>query len=242
MRTQLAGRRGWCGTGCRLVLALALCACGGGDDGGGETDEAAASGSADAPPAAAAPAPAAGDTCTGPPPAYAANLLTGRWNALVARLAADGITFPQTPENDLAGEMKLCPDCTEVAVRIRSSRHTPCLGTEHLTGEPRILSMYTVQGDFPAQHGWEALSPGDTVFVFATVADGDATLVYNSAGTARTSPPGAMKFRICPDGHNPGRRPRVRWRAGAGAGGNPAANEDCKPGCCNHSPGRPTCP
>lgn len=241
MRTSLARRPGWLGIRDRLplALALALCACGGGGDGAGEAGDAPAAESAAAP-AAAAAAPV--DTCTGPPPAYAADLLTGPWDTLVARLAADGATFPQIPGNDTTAEMRLCPGCEKVAVRRHSSRLTPCLGPEHLTGEPRILSMFTVQGDFPAQHGWEALSRGDTVFVFASVVEGPAVLVYNSGGTARKAPDDAMRFKHCQDGHESSRLPQVRFYTAGnqpdeGKGKGPPDDvgcpwEQCRTGCC----------
>lgn len=222
------------------MLALALCACGGGgDERGGEAGDARATDSA------ASAGPAAGaqpsDTCTAPPPAYAADLLSGPWSALVARLASDGITFPEGGENSAEMQMKLCPDCAPVAVRVRSSHLTPCLGTEHLTGEPRIVGMFTLQAGFPAQHGWEALSAGDSVFVFANAVDAPAVLVHNSGGTARSGPDGAMQFMMCSDGHTSS-RPQVRVRTGSEGAGAEAdkgkgpdvecPNLQCKSGCC----------
>jgi hypothetical protein len=226
------------------MLALALCACGGGGDArGGEAGGARATDSA----ASVAPVAAAqaSDTCTAPPPAYAADLLSGPWSALVARLAADGITFPEGGGNDAEMQMRLCPDCAPVSVRVRSSHLTPCLGAEHLTGEPRIVGMFTLQAGFPAQHGWEALSSGDSVFVFANAADAPAVLVHNSAGTARSGPDGAMQFVMCSDGHT-SNRPQVRVRAvsqgteaeadkGKGKGPDDdvsCPNLPCKSGCC----------
>jgi hypothetical protein len=64
MPTSLAGRSGPAGLACRLLLALALCACGGGGDdaakaAGGDTTGTAAP--------ASQTSLAAADTCTGPP-------------------------------------------------------------------------------------------------------------------------------------------------------------------------------
>lgn len=223
-----------------LLVALVVCACGGGgDDRAGAADTAAA-----APPTAAPTAAATTDTCTSPPPAYGADLLAGPWSMLVARLAADGVTFPRIPGNDTTVEMKLCAGCSAVAVRMHSSRLSPCLAAEHLTGDPRIVSMLVLQADFPSQHGWQALSSGDTVLVFASTASGPAVLVHNSGGTARLGPAGAMGFVHCNDGHSSS-QPQIRWetRGASNTPGNDVSkgkddigfgcgNASCRGGCC----------
>jgi hypothetical protein len=244
MRTSLAGRPGAAGLACRLLLALALAACGGGDDAG----EGARADSAAVDPGAAVTAAAAADTCTGPPPAYAQPVLTGPWAGLLAALAADGVTFPDITGNDDTTAVKLCRNCGTVPVEIRASNKTPCLRPEDLNGQAqRITGMFIVLETFPAQQGWDTLQAGDSVFVFAR-GNGPATLVYDHGGSGKTAPSTAWQFWYCRDGHTGGRTPQAQWRprgtppttgpgkgkgeVGEGDGGGSYGWMACASGCC----------
>jgi hypothetical protein len=212
MRTSLAGRSGPAGLGSRLLLALALVACGGGGD-GEKAATAADSSAVTSATAAASSAPAAADTCTGPPPAFSQAVLNGPWQALMDSLAAHAVSFPDVGGNDDTTTVKLCPSCDAVPVEIRSSNLTPCLAPSDLTGAGRrITGLFIVLAAFPAQHGWDALSPGDSLLAFTNSVNGPATLVYNQGGSGKPSPSRAWMFYYCQDGHLNPKTPQARWR------------------------------
>lgn len=242
MRTSLAGRPRPAGLASRLLLALALCACGGGDDTGG------AQAGEDTQRQAALSTAAATDTCTGPPPSYAQTVLTGPWQALLDSLAANGVSFDSVPGNDTTAVVKLCRNCDSVAVEIRSSNLTPCLSPGDLRGQQTITGMFIVRDTFPQQQQWDTLYPGDTLFTFTNSIAGPATLVYNRNGTGKASPSNAWMFWYCQDGAQNGKTAQAQWRPrgtppvdslpGQGVGG----GEDdgggtygwmaCAAGCC----------
>ncbi|HEX6370294.1 MAG TPA: hypothetical protein VF006_15345 [Longimicrobium sp.] len=209
MPTSLAGRSGAARLGSRLLLALALCACGG--DTPGEDGGAGAARPADS--TAASTAAAATDTCTGPPPAFAMSVLNGPWQGMLDSLNAHGVSFPDTAGNDTTATVKLCQHCDSVRVEIRSSNLTPCLKPTDLQGEGRrITGLFIVHDTFPAQRGWDTLYPGDTLFAFANAIAGPATLVYNQNGSGNPSPSTAWMFWYCQDGHSGGKTAQAKWR------------------------------
>jgi hypothetical protein len=211
MRTSLAGRSGLAGLGSRLLLALALCACGGSGSGGGEKAATSADSAAAAPTVAAATA--ATDTCTGPPPAFSQAVLNGPWQALIDSLAAHAVSFPDVGGNDDTTTVKLCPSCDAIPVEIRASNLTPCLAPSDLSGAGRrITGLFIVLAPFPAQHGWDALSPGDSLLAFTNSVNGPATLVYDQNGSGKPSPSRAWMFYYCQDGHVSPKTPQARWR------------------------------
>lgn len=246
MRTSLAKRSGLAGLARALLLALALGACGGSDEDGGEG--AAGSSAADQAAATAAADTAAADTCTGPPPAFAQNVLNGSWTGLRDSLAAHGVTFPDIAGNDDTTTVKLCRTCTSVPVEIRSSNLTPCLSPGDLNGAgQRIVGLMIVQDTFPAQHGWDTLLPGDSLFAFTSSTGGLATLVYEQGGGGKPAPATAWRFWYCQDGHSGPGTPRAQWRSrSAPADPNPGKGNDrqeedgggsygwmaCASGCC----------
>jgi hypothetical protein len=209
MRTSLAGRSGLARLASPLLLALALCACGG--ERGGEAGGAAAPDTAAAA-SAAATTVADADTCTGPPPAFSQAVLNGPWQALLDSLAAHSVSFPDVGGNDDTATVKLCPKCDAVPVEIRSSNLTPCLAPSDLKGAGRrITGLFIVLAAFPAQHGWDALQPGDSLLAFTHAVSGPATLVYNQGGSGKPSPSLAWMFWYCQDGHT-AKTPQARWR------------------------------
>jgi hypothetical protein len=249
MRTPLAGRSGLAGPGCRLLIALALAACGASDDGGGGA-KAPADDSAGGAATARQASLAAADTCTGPPPAFMQPVLNGPWQGLLDSLAAHGVSFPDAPGNDDTATVKLCRTCTTVAVEIRSSNLTPCLSPGDLSGPgQRILGLLIVQDTFPAQHGWDTLLPGDSVFAFTNSTGGLATLVYDQGGSGKPAPATAWRFWYCQDGHSNPKTARAQWRPRSGTDDpNPGKGNDgdgdegggggtygwmaCASGCC----------
>ncbi|HEX5871004.1 MAG TPA: hypothetical protein VFY65_11330 [Longimicrobium sp.] len=242
MRTSPAGRTGAAGLACGLLLALTLAACpGGGGNAEGEKADVNATPSADP---ATEMSVAAADTCTGPPPAFGIPVLNGSWAGLLDSLSAHGVTFPETPGNDTTAMVKLCQNCDSVRVEIRASNLTPCLKPSDLQGPGRrITGLFIVQGNFPAQNGWDALQPGDSLFAFTNSTGGPATLVYNQNGSGKPSPSNAWMFWYCQDGHSPGNAPRAQWRPrNPSTPGAPGEEEDggggtygwmaCASGCC----------
>ncbi|WP_420127734.1 hypothetical protein [Longimicrobium sp.] len=214
MRTSLAGRAGVAGLTRALLLALALGACGGGEDEGTRGD---ANPSADTRAATAATesAPAAADTCTGPPPAFAHAVLTGSWSALQDSLKAHNVTFPNTPENVAVDTVQLCNGCKQmVPVEIRSTNLTPCLSPANMKeSHPHIVGQFTVLDTVPPEAGWaDTLYPGATLLLFAKLAAGPATLVYQDGANGKTAPPTAWMFWYCRDAHPRGKVAQARWR------------------------------
>jgi hypothetical protein len=215
MRTSLTGRPGLTGLTRALVLALALAACGGGDESADAAGGAAATREARAL-QTTGDTVAATDTCTGPPPTFSHAVLTGPWQGLLDSLAAHNVSFPASPTNADTATVPLCNGCTAVNATIRSTNLTPCLrATELRESHPHILGMLIVNDTFPAQRGWDTLFPGDTLLMFARVAAGPATLVYNQGGSGKPSPATAWMFWYCRDGHT-GKTAQAQWRPRAG--------------------------
>jgi hypothetical protein len=224
MRTSLAGRSGLAGLARALLLALALGACGEGEE-KGEKGKAPA---ADAAITAAADTAAAADTCTGPPPAFPRSVLTGSWDALQDSLSAHGVTFPDIPGNVSTDSVPLCNGCSAVKVEIRSTNLTPCLTPANMKeSHPHIVGMLTLKDTFPAQRGWsDTLYPGTTLLLFARIAAGPATLVYeDSAGNGKAAPATAWMFYYCRDAHSRSKVPRAQWRPRNGSDSIPGAGK-----------------
>lgn len=239
MRTSLAGRPGPARLGSRLLLALALCACGeAGEEGEGEALQ--AEEAVQTAPEGVSTASTA--SCTNPPPGYALSVLTGEWQTLLDSLAADSVTFPEVAGNDTTALVALCRNCPPVRVELRSSNFTPCLGPADLGSEQRrIVGMFILHDTFPAQPGWQTIPAGDTIFAFANTIGGPATMVYRDSSRSVTAPSKAWRFWYCQDGHS-ATAPQAQWRPRTAANtGTRATTEDdggtygwmaCISGCC----------
>ena len=247
MRTSLAGPSGPAGLASRLLLALALCACDERDD-AGQSGGGAATRTADAPAALAA----ATDSCGAPPPAYPVPVLNGPWQTLLNSMNADGVTFPDTAGNSDTTSVKLCKTCVASRVVIRSGNRTPCLSAGDLNGSPpRITGMFIVLDPIPAQPGWKAFVPGDSIFLFANAASGPAMLVFREGTQGKMAPSNAWTFWFCPDNADNGTTARSQWRPrgtppgtpprttpapgdqdGGGGGGGTYGWLACASGCC----------
>lgn len=235
MRTSSAPRSTPARLGRRLLLALALCACGDSDRGGGSSRAPAGGDTASTQSAAAA-------TCPAPPTIDDPTLLTGEWSALISYLTKQGASFPDVTGNRDTADVALCDSCTAVPLVIRSDTTTYCTTPDSLqTGRLRVMGLFVLAGDFPGgPGGWPPLKQKDSLLVFASDTAGRATLVYRSGTRATIAPPGSWQFYYCKD--NPQRpiRAQAQWRPRAPRAGGPETGDEggtygwlaCASGCC----------
>ncbi len=191
-----------------LLLALALAACGRSDGG----DPAARRDSAQVDPASPHIA-AADSTCTTPPPIPPDSVLRGPWERLTRWIAENNVTFPDDPANIAVDTVPLCPTCTAVGVRLQSGNNTPCI-TPQNSAERRIAGKMVLLETFPAQHQFETIPAGETIYMFSRGTPGaahPATLVYRHNGQVKHAPAGSWRFYYCNDGHRH-TRPQAQWR------------------------------
>ena len=252
MRTPLPPRSTPARLGSRLLLALALCACGGGGKAPEKPEERAALSSAQP--------QGQEDNCT--PHVFTDAQLTGSWDSLNARLQAAGASFPNITGNNAAATLPLCPGCAPVQLQFRSDTLAYCTDPAELTptGSSVLMGVYIVGGGgFPAagdtaaiQAGWDSIPAGDRIYLFANDTSGAATLLYNHGGNVKAAPAGSWQFYYCPNttlAAAPQRptRPATMWRARGrppvppgnagdkrrgGGGGGTYGWLACASGCC----------
>jgi hypothetical protein len=232
----------------RLLLALALCACGGGDDADRPADAAA--------PAARSDARAAAQEACSPPPTVDPRFLTGSWDALENEIRRKGGLFPDTPLNTSTRSVKLCDSCAVVSLILHADTATHGTTPEHLlTRELRVMGTLVLGEDFKGgTHGWGPIAKGQTIFAFASDTFGPATMAYrDTVGNVATAPPGSWMFLYCNHDPIPAGDTLAQWRfrgpapprnanPAAGARGRGDDEEDdeggsygwmaCASGCC----------
>ncbi|HEX2078341.1 MAG TPA: hypothetical protein VHG08_11550 [Longimicrobium sp.] len=238
--------------GRRLLLALALAACGGGDQASSGAPKA-----GDAALAAAAP----GDTACPQPPAIDTTIFKGPYRGLTQWFRSNNVSFKDTSPDSTVALVRLCNNCAAVKLTILSEARTYCTRRDSLAGKTRIAGVYVVDSGSVAPAGWgRTFNPGDSIFLFARNDSGPAKLVYPVVRTPTDSvvgaaPDTAWAFRYCNDGH-PGRAPQGKWRKYRPR--NPAAGQTaatagdertygwmaCASGCCQFyvPPPDPTLP
>ncbi|HEX2209775.1 MAG TPA: hypothetical protein VHG93_18990 [Longimicrobium sp.] len=193
--------------GARLLVALALCACGGADGGAGGAEK---EGTEARAMTSQAGAPA--KDCQQPPPVATAEQLSGPWQALLDALKAQGASIPLDSANTDTATVPLCDKtCPAVRLSIHSNVGTCGIQPETLTrGQNVFMGVFLLDGDFPGDtaSGWPPLQEGDTLALF--VNDTTLTIVYDNEGKA-TAAPHTWNFFYCQDGET-GKFPRARWR------------------------------
>jgi hypothetical protein len=191
--------------GCRVLLALALCACGRGDG----TDK---SGDAAAPARTAAVQAAAGEPCTSPPPTVDTAFFSRTWAELEKELERKGARFPDVEGNSDTATVPLCPGCSAAKLIIHAEARAYCTQPRDVEiGETRLMGVFVLDSDFQGDSsGWGPIAKGETIYTF-TSNSGDATLVYRRGENAATAPAGSWAFYYCDDGAV-GTRPEAKWR------------------------------
>ncbi|HEX5871005.1 MAG TPA: hypothetical protein VFY65_11335 [Longimicrobium sp.] len=235
-RSAAAGRFGR-----RLLLALALCACGG-EGGGAEKDVA-----ADTPRAVALASQQAQDdtTCTTPAPVASAALLGGPWQVLADDMKRQGAQFPVNGKNADTFPVPLCKGCSPVRLVIEANVSTSTCVTPRVLADAAakqsqvFLGAFVFAEAYPGDTaGWPAFKAGDTLALFANDTSSVATIVYRNASGAATRGPATWQFYYCQDNH-----PRTNARANWIARPRPNGHDDddgggtygwmaCASGCC----------
>ena len=205
MRTPITPTSGRFGP--RLLLALALCACGGGDDPEKRTVPRDSGG-------AIAARDTASASCT-PPPTVDTAIFSRTWAELTNHLKERGARFPLTPLNSATRTVRLCDSCAVATLTIHADEATHCTTPEQMNGETRVMAIFVLASDFPGdrQHGWGPIAKGDSIFAFASDTFGAATLAYrDSVGRVARAPDPYWAFYYCKDDHIPAGDTLAQWR------------------------------
>jgi hypothetical protein len=236
--------------GRRLLLLLAVAACG-----RGSGDQ------ADPPPRPGGPEKVVMDSsaraapaCEGPSPVVDTTLLRkgAEWEPL-GRWLADSTRFKDSSSDSAVNPVRLCDTCAPVRMRIVAETRTYCNTPESLDRTTRTAGVWVVLDGTVTPPGWGAtFARDDSIFVFAHDTASSAILAYR-VGPKRdrvgVAPDSAWSFRYCRDGHT-GEPSLAKWRvspstranaarAGAARDTTPPPNDpgtygwmSCASGCC----------